>query len=237
MGFWGRLGGWVSSGLGKIATAAANLVDKLIGNTSEKVGDSSSYNSRSSSVADTINISEILTEFTMKTRDQTDRIEEQVIDEIDDYFDDLEYEVKGKIDTNILRGSLKDTKREIKGVLKKHISSKISIDNYDCCEILEMPKGQAKTQKMAEFQRKVINEAVDVLEKKLVKAIKNNERILFNSIKSSIDAEEQKVLQAIEGAENALKEKTSDLQDDAASKVTPLLLLAQSEGTAQLLAK
>lgn len=237
MGFWGTLGGWVSSGLGKIATAAANLVDKLIGNTSEKVGNSSSYNSRSSSVADTINISEILTEFTMKTRDQTDRIEEQVIDEIDDYFDDLEYEVKGKIDTNILRGSLKDTKREIKGVLKKHISSKISIDNYDCCEILEMPKGQAKTQKMAEFQRKVINEAVDVLEKKLVKAIKNNERILFNSIKSSIDAEEQKVLQAIEGAESALKEKSSGMQDDATSKVAPLLLLAQSEGIAQLLAK
>lgn len=232
--------GWFKSLASTVVDTVKTVASKItswLNNTSEKIGERDSYSSHSSSVADTINISEILTEFTMKTRDQTDRIEEQVIDEIDDYFDDLEYEVKGKIDTNILRGSLKDTKREIKGVLKKHISSKISIDNYDCCEILEMPKGQAKTQKMAEFQRKVINEAVDVLEKKLVKAIKNNERILFNSIKSSIDAEEQKVLQAIEGAESALKEKSSGMQDDATSKVAPLLLLAQSEGIAQLLAK
>lgn len=236
MGFWSGLKSF-ASGVVKAVATVAKTVSGWLSDTSEEIGRRDSYNSHTSSVADTINISEILTDFTMKTRDQTDRIEEQIVDEIDDYFDDLEYEVKGKINTNILRGSLKDTKREIKGILKKNISSKISLDNYECREILEMPKGLHKTKSMAEFQKKVINEAVEELEKKLLRAIKNNEKILFNSIKSSIHAEEQRVLQAIQGAENALKEKSSGLENDATVKVMPLVLLAQSENVAQLLAK
>lgn len=232
--------GWIKSAgsaLAKAAKAVVNTVRDWLNDTSEKVGERDSYDSRSSSVADTINISEILTEFTMKTRDETDLIEEKVIDEIDDYFNDLEYEVQGKIDTSILRSSLKDTKREIKGVLKKNISRKISLDNYECLEVLEMPKGQSKTKRMAEFQKKVINEAVEELENKLLRAIKNNERVLFNSVQSSINAEEQRVLQAIQGAENALKEKSSGFQDNVTSKVIPLILLAQSESVTQILAK
>lgn len=236
MGFWSGLKSF-ASGVANVVKKVASTVRGWLSDTSEKIGERESYNSSSSSVADTINISEILTEFTMKTRDQTDLIEEKVIDEIDDYFNDLEYEVQGKIDTSIFRSSLKDTKREIKGVLKKNISSKISIDNYDCREILEMPKGQSKTQRMAEFQKKVINEAVEELEKKLLKAIKNNERVLLNSVQSSIDAEEQKVIQAIQSAESALNEKMSGEQEDATSKIIPLMLLAQSEGVAKILAK
>lgn len=233
MGFFSSIltgiGTVLKESAGALAIKAIEYVSDLIGSSSRDVGSSSSYNTDSSTLSETVNINEILTKFSLQTRDKTDHIEETILDDIDDYFSDLENDISGKIDPNILRHSLKDTKREIRGLMKNHISSNISIDNSECREILSMEKGDAKTQCMAEFQTRIINDAVDELEAKLTKAIKRNETILFNSVKSYLKAEEEKILQAIKGAKIALKEKTEGVVDDPATKIEPIILLAQSE--------
>jgi len=239
MGFWSSVGSFVSSTVSTVAKVAVasvvNTVKNLLTGSSEAIGSTSSYRSSASSVAETINISEILTSFSLKVRDQTDVIEEKTLDAVESYFDELQDLVSGKIDNNILRSSVRETKKEVKGILKQYVAQKVSLDNIECLAILEMKPGAEKTKKMATFQKKIINEAIEELDRKLTKAIRRNEKILINSINSSMKGRESQLQQTLKSSEDILNEKNITLKDSDATKVDPLLRIYQSQYMSRIL--
>jgi len=239
MGFWSSVGSFVSSTVSTVAKVAVasvvNTVKNLLTGSSEAIGSTSSYSSSASSVAETINISEILTSFSLKVRDQTDVIEEKTLDAVESYFDELQDLVSGKIDNNILRSSVRETKKEVKGILKQYVAQKVSLDNIECLAILEMKPGAEKTKKMATFQKKIINEAIEELDRKLTKAIRRNEKILINSINSSMKGRESQLQQTLKSSEDILNEKNITLKDSDATKVDPLLRIYQSQYMSRIL--
>lgn len=239
MGFWSSVGSFVSSAVSTVAktvvSAVVSTVKDLLTGSAEKVGSTSSYSSNTSSVAETINVGEILTSFGMKVRDQTDVIEEKTLDAVESYFDELQDLVSGKIDNNILRSSVRETKKEVKGILKQYIAQKVSLDNTECLAVLEMKPGQEKTMSMAVFQKKIINEAIDELDRKLTKAIRKNEKILINSINSSMKGRESQLQQTLKSSEEIINEKNLNLKDSDAAKADPLLRIYQSQYVTRIL--
>ena len=239
MGFWSSVGSFVSSAVSTVAKVAVasvvNTVKNLLTGSSEAIGSTSSYSSNASSVAETINISEILTSFSLKVRDQTDVIEEKTLEAVESYFDELQDLVSGKIDNNILRSSVRETKKEVKGILKQYIAQKVSLDNMECIAVLEMKPGQEKTKSMAAFQKKIINEAIEELDRKLTKAIRKNEKILINSINSSMKGRESQLQQTLKSSEDIINEKNLNLKDSDATKADPLLRIYLSQYMSRIL--
>lgn len=70
--------------------------------------------------------------------------------------------------------------QNIEGTIMLYLNKRISLDDLSCMEILKLPAGDLKKQRMSEFKKAVFREAMDMV----INKIKNIEDAYFESIDS-----------------------------------------------------
>lgn len=122
-----------------------------------------------STVDEMIRMNAALTEYREKVAKESKQLEqeiqevckgifEQIIDSVE--FANSEFRFY-RIET--LQRKLNAYLNEIDGVLAKHISHRISLDDMECINILKMLPGELKGQRMIELNKKIFKEALEEL--------------------------------------------------------------------------
>lgn len=160
-----------------------------------KVGETKQTNVDSCEISDLAEINSIFNEFILSIEPRVNRIEKSIQDEMYYYLDELveflndnndRLKEKGIKVTTIER-KIEKIKRSINGNLKKEISKNISLDNYECKQIIKMLPGEKKTNKMNEFFKLTLNNAIENLivdiKEAIGEIIDDIEDCVFDSIK------------------------------------------------------
>lgn len=77
--------------------------------------------------------------------------------------------------------------KKIKGFVLSEISSKISLDNVECTEILSKESGKAKEDKMKDFIDKAIKKAFRNLGDRFVDSVENNVNAMIKTLESKLE--------------------------------------------------
>ena len=177
------------------------IKDWLFGKSegSSSGGRTASYNPNQADLEATVKVQNALTLFRTDTDEKSKKVEKSVLAESRQYLDDFIKDLRkynnikyGHTGLNIniehiLRENRK-TEDEINGFIVKRVSKRISIDDSECLEILEMDPGEAKEKKLDEFYRKVLTEAIKELSDMLRKALEQQTDTVEARIQQRIDS-------------------------------------------------
>ncbi|WP_282193094.1 hypothetical protein [Romboutsia ilealis] len=167
---------------------------KYIFGIGDIVGKSKQTNVDNCEISDLAEINSIFNEFILSIEPKVNEIEESIQDEMYYYLDELiefisdnndRLKEKGIRITTIER-KIEKIKHNINGNLKKEISKNISLDNYECKQIIKMLPGERKTNKMNEFFELTLNNAIENLivdiKEDIEEIMDYIEECVFNSI-------------------------------------------------------
>ena len=247
MGFFSSIGGAISSGFkaaGRVVGGAIEKTGQFIGSeglenagryikdacskTASDVGESSSYDRDKASVAQTVNINEILTQFSHRLKDQADELEQNALEDIRSYFEDIIDQIETSdvdIPTKQIRRAMTQTEREVKGTLKSYLAKRVSIDDHECLRILELPPGNDKINKMETFGRKVIKSGLDDLSVKIETVVKKYNDDLSETLNQVVELREKELKQVQSQFDEMLEQANGDIIDKEAAKLKPLILI------------
>lgn len=160
----------------------------------DKVGKTKQTNVDNCEISDLAEINSIFNEFILSIESRVNRIEKSIqdemyyyLDELVEFFNDNNDRLKEKgIRITTIKRKIEKIKRSINGNLKKEISKNISLDNYECKQIIKMIPGERKTNRMNEFLELTLNNAIENLImdiKEVIEEIMDDiEDCVFNSI-------------------------------------------------------
>lgn len=77
--------------------------------------------------------------------------------------------------------------KKIKGFVLREISSKISLDNAECTDILSKESGEVKEQKMNDFIDKAMKKALRNLGDRFVSSVENNVNAMIKTLESKLE--------------------------------------------------
>lgn len=179
MSFWGTLGSLAWKAVKAVGGYVADKVLGLFGSseeTSRRVGESDSYDRETASSAQTIQIQHALSEFKNEAAHQASQLEDEMITQLEDYFDRLLDEIE-KLDTQKITSfpltiptqSIKRDNRKlirsIRGKLKAALLPRVSLDDKECEQILRLESGEEKKGKMLHFINATLKNAVQDLQR------------------------------------------------------------------------
>ena len=150
-----------------IILGARKLLDEFTNNASTKaISERDRLNS--DNINDVIDYNKLLNEFINEMEEDICSLEEKVVLNCSEYYDELilliqRIEDTEKINlqiTNIKR-AVERLKRDAKGSLAKSIHRKISLDNSTLKRILSLPLGQLKKDRMKVFKEDAIKDVLD----------------------------------------------------------------------------
>ena len=81
--------------------------------------------------------------------------------------------------------------RRIDGSITDAISTKLSLDNYECRKILEMPKGDTRTRRMKDYVQQVIDDAKDDLIKAISDSLYEQSDAIAEFLENRLDDQER----------------------------------------------
>lgn len=204
--------------------------------TSEDVGKTKEYDKESSGIHDTMLINEILSKFSFNLKEKADRIEEKCLSEVELYYDNLIDQLSAnKRDINItnsikgLKSSLKLMKRDIKGSIKNHLAKRVSIDDYECLQILQMPSGMEKERKMENYGNKVIKEALDDLIYIISEVVDEQNEKIKEYFEDILEMKSIKVNSMQKQLKEILNQRNDTVSEKEVKLLTPKLLIELSE--------
>lgn len=160
----------------------------------DKVGKTKQTNVDNCEISDLAEINSIFNEFILSIDSRINIIEKSIqdemyyyLDELVEFFNDNNDRLKEKgIRITTIKRKIEKIKRSINGNLKKEISKNISLDNYECKQIIKMIPGERKTNRMNEFLELTLNDAIENLIMDIKEAIEvimdDIEDCVFNSI-------------------------------------------------------
>lgn len=166
--------------------------------TSKSVSNEDRYDPEKAKMEETLRINKILTEFRTDVEKQSDKLEKDILKQSRESLDHFTEELKRindkdfggkKLNINLdrLMRENRKTEDEIYGFIKKHVQRKVSLDNYECQEILKMKSGATKEKAMEDFSNKILREALTKLSKKIENSIKEQGENLSIQIEERID--------------------------------------------------
>lgn len=250
--------GWFSNALSSIGSAISSSV-KVVGRTvgtivetagkitgqenwekagralkdwCSDVGEFQSYDKETASAADTATINEILTLYSSNLKEQADKLEKDVLDEVRDYFEDVISNIEDSgipVQTKQFRRAMTQTERKIKGQLKSHLAKRVSIDDQECLNILAMSPGNEKTNIMDTFGKKVLDEGLSQLSKHVEETVKEYNEELQLLLNQLLEQKEKNLKQMQLQFEELLMQANGDLEKKEATKLKPAILLKSAE--------
>ncbi|WP_086267594.1 hypothetical protein [Campylobacter devanensis] len=170
---------------------------KLLGfgdEVAQEVSEKGSYKKEEAHVEETVDIYDELGKFKKKVSKQSREIEGKITEICQGAFDNLasglyelnQMKIGGRqlsINADLLRSESKKLLREIDGSIESEIMPKISIDNRECLEILEMDKGKSKKKRMKSF---IDEKSISAL-RKLKSNLKNGLDNAHSNISETLD--------------------------------------------------
>ena len=194
-----------------IITGAKKLWDKFTNSkTSEEISCRDKFNSEN--IGDIIDYNKLLNEFIIEIEEEISTIEEKIVLECTEYYEELILLVKAVEDSkkinlqskNIVR-AVEKLQRDIKGYLVKSLYRNISLDNTKLKKVLSLPAGELKRMRLEEFKSITIKEVIEnfisdvkISLEDLSEDISNNNSKLLNELtileNSNEDEEKSKEL-------------------------------------------
>jgi hypothetical protein len=151
------------------------------------------YNKDTASVHDTKKINEILSSYSLGLQPQADLLEKNCINEVKLYFNEIltllgETNEKS-LQTSIrkLKKALKDTEKQVQGKIKNHLAKRVSLDDSECLEILELPSGLEKERKMLNFAKKVFSESLNMLSEEIKEVVADEYEYLEEELQGKME--------------------------------------------------
>ena len=192
------IGGFVKA----VITIFKNLRN-IFKNKSAAVGESEPVNDKTS-IDDIDKISELLSAYRTSVNEVKSVIEAKLAEEVDYYLEGLlmilDDEIVNKYNINIrwIKKDIDSITSNLKGLIDKEVSGRISFDSTDCMSILRMLPGAKKEKAMSEYSERVLHESLELccenLKADLKEIYKDVEEEVNNAIKtiqneSSLNAE------------------------------------------------
>lgn len=244
MGWFSRAVSSVGRAVGRAVGTAVETAGKLTRNEKwenigrnikdfcSSVGEYQSYDKNKASAADTANINELLTLFSSKLKDQADELEENVLKDVRDYFEDIISQIEDsgiEISTKQFRRAMTQTERNIKGKLKSYLAKRVSIDDQECLAILGLAPGNEKTFKMDTFGKKVLSKGLAQLSNQTEETVKKYNEELQNLLNQLLEQQEKSLKQVQEQFDEILRQAAGEIVDKEAAKLKPAILLKSVE--------
>ena len=167
--------------VGNLPCINCGLVRKIVDKVKDVLGISSSgskhggqtesYQADTATLQATIKVQKALTEFSSDTQNRSSELEIEIVKEsreyLDAFLDDLRKYNKIRYGNRRLNINLSHIEREnrktedkIHGFIVNRVKRRVSMDNDECADILAMDPGKQKEDKVDEFYKKVLKEAV-----------------------------------------------------------------------------
>ncbi|MEH7130680.1 hypothetical protein V7103_21010 [Neobacillus drentensis] len=177
------------------------------------------YNKELASIHDTKKINEILSSYSLGLQPQADLLEKNCINEVKMFFNEIltllgESNEKG-LQTSIrkLKKALKDIEKKVNGKIKKNLAKRISLDDIECLEILQLPSGPKKERQMLIFAKKVFSESLTMLSDEIKAVVIEQYDYLEEELQEKMDEiiaiaqKQHKEFKKIEELKNANEEE------------------------------
>lgn len=183
----------------------------------------------STQVEDINKVVEVFSESREQLHNQVVRIEEAILCEVEFYIKNLRdilSEKKETVEKYGIKPEMLDRKIEkIKGYIQKsvddEISKRMSLDNYECFQIMKMIPGEKKKSAISDFMKKTIGIARD----KCCEEIENFVSSFFEEVS-------EEILESIEIVQNELKNNSNSLSSvDADNFKEKSLEIQKNAGT------
>lgn len=224
-----KVGGFFGSE--KIIQAGKNIQDAC-SETSKKVSGTREYDKQSASVSQTVNMSQILSSFSIGLQAQADTIERNCVVESQRYFEDLISELdssKSYIKVNRLKATLNSVKSSINGSLKKHLAKRVSLDDSECLQILQMSVGRGKESAMNSFGKKVISEALNTLSEQIKNIIREQNEEIQEFLEDVLEKQEKELNAMQTQFDSIATQAENDVLNKEKAKLTPLILIGVTD--------
>lgn len=234
----------VGRGIGKIVEGTGEVfgsetlqqigrgIQDVCSQTSRRVSEAREYDKQSASVNQTVNVNEILSGFSIGLQGQADNIEQNCVAESQKYFDYLIKELdstKSGIHANRLKATLNKVKNSINCSVKNHLAKRVSLDDRECLQILQMSAGKEKERAMQAFGNKVINEALNLLSKQ-VRDIVDEQNEEIQEFLNDILEKQEKELNSMQDQFNSIVTQTEmDVLNIENAKLKPLFLIGVAD--------
>lgn len=241
MGWFGNVCRSIGRKFGEIVERTGDILNsdtlrnvgwKIQDACAEKVGQEKSYEKENANINSTERINEILVSFSEGYFKQATRIENNCIQIVEEFYDELLQLLQNSPDLsgnranmNILIRGKQKIRTTIEGGIKEPLAKRMSLDDSECLRILKMEQGIEKTQVMSDFSHKVIDEALGNLSKKVRVSINEQLEDVENYLKD-IAEEQEKAFSSLK--EHFQKMSNNDIQEIGAKEglcVKPLLTI------------
>lgn len=175
MGFLSGFGSWVRDTVDwvkeKVKDTARKVKEFFTGGvreTSNRTAEEKAYDEMAATLAETKRINSILSDFSLKLADYADELESNAIEESGEYFNSLiealdQNKSNFKVNTAKIKRNKVKVERQIRGSFKKHLSKRVSLDDWECLSILKLDAGEEKRKRMNSFGNKVLMESANNL--------------------------------------------------------------------------
>lgn len=208
------------------AKAVVSTVKSWFSDTKETARDNAmeisemdEYDSDTASARDTDILSEILSRMSVKYKDQARNLEDDVSDLIEKHFDEIIDELdENDFDTGFIKEEKRKIRKKVRNSITSKISERMALSDYECEEILRMPTGKRKQQRMEEFGYSVIDEAMDEFGEKIKRSCKNVEKEIENTVQKRMKEKETELRTKAEEINDMiarLDEGTFDSESDS----------------------
>ena len=215
------LGKWMKRRVGKVMKGVGAVVgsDTLYnkGNDWRNAGRTSSYDRYTASEAQTVNVADALSGFSIGLKGQATVIEQQSKQCVEDYFDDMigvVQEMESALGNCAATRNLKSQKRlivqSIDGQLSNVLARRVALTDSECLAILSLQPGFEKERKMNDFGRKVIQEGLDNLASALEKSLTSASESVVEELDAAATEQRQDLERLIEQLNAVTEKRTKD---------------------------
>ena len=194
--------------------------------TSVRTGQSASYDRDTASEAQTVNVADILSSFSLGLKGQATTIEQQSKQYVEDYFDGMIQGMESALGDCAATRNLKSQKRlivqSIDGQLSNVLARRVALTDSECLAILSLQPGTEKERKMDAFGRKVIQEGLN----NLASALETSLTSASESVTEELDAAATEQRQDLERLIEQLNAVTEKRMKDSGNAEEAMLSLA-----------
>lgn len=201
LGLVTKAGQWILKNVGKIIPAMIDAFSSV--KTAKDLSDLPSEDYRNAPIDTQLHINSLLSNYKTPAIENADRFEDMICNACEETFGELiDFLEDNDISSKNLQRAMNSSFKSIRGILKNTISSKISLGNSECMQILEMSQGEQKEQKIKTFINGVLIDGLQEIKKKLAETSQS----AFEGIKELVQTK-------LEGKNEVLQRNVKNLED------------------------
>lgn len=188
-----------------------------------EVREQKSFNEEKAQVDDIYNLNSLLGEYRQKVKSEMGSLEKEIQQICREVFlaivETLEFanESFQFYKTTSIQRRIDNFLESLDGIFELHTAKRISLDDVECLSILKMVAGDNKANKMSELKKKVFQETIEDINKKLNEFMND----FFDSMELSVDTRMASIEERLEEKTESFEQltKVNNEHDDRFEKI------------------